>query len=80
MSPSERKRVRKIGVLSAIRQDRGFGFITARDSNEQYFVHIREVDKSAWFLNASVSFLPGKQTDIKKAPRAFNVRLSVGDQ
>jgi cold shock CspA family protein len=40
MSPSERKRVRKIGVLSAIRQDRGFGFITARDSNEQYFVHI----------------------------------------
>jgi cold shock CspA family protein len=80
MSPSERKRVRKIGVLSAIRQDKGFGFITARDSNEQYFVHIREADKSAWFLNASVSFFPGKQTDTKKAPRAFDVRLSVGDQ
>lgn len=65
------------GRMISIRQQGGFGFILADESNTQYFVHIREVEPSAWALNVRVSFVPGEQTDPNKSPRASEVRLAL---
>lgn len=79
MTPAVAKKkalVRRTGRIVRL-HDNGFGFIAADDSTEEFYVHVKEVERSAWALRAHVSFLPGEQTDPGKAPRAFKVRLAV---
>jgi cold shock CspA family protein len=68
------------GVVTTVKQDKGYGFISCASDGRDYFFHHSEVLRgSIAFKNILagdvVSFFPEDNPDITKGPKAQAVRL-----
>ena len=73
---------RLTGKITAVKQDKGYGFISCQQDRRDYFFHHSEVLRgSVAFKNLAVddlvSFYPEDNEDITKGPKAQAVRLET---
>jgi len=59
------------GVVKFFREDRGYGFVTEKETNKDYFVHVTDIQDKI-YENDEVSF---ELVDGKKGLNCVNVEV-----